>query len=57
MADHDIYKLHIEDIQEIRFALPDFDLLYKGLEEYFDGDSRILSNDAAEVAQHELSNV
>lgn len=55
MVNEDKYELHVENVEEVRFALPNLDLLHKGLQEDLDGNGLIFVDDVCKVPQHKLS--
>lgn len=52
-----IDKLHVKNIQKVRLAFPDLDLLHKWLKKDLNGNGGIFVDDICEVSKHELSNV
>ena len=57
MAHHDVDEVHVEDVEDVGLALPDFDLLHEGLQKDVYGDVLELVDDVGEVVQHELPHV
>lgn len=55
MPDRNIDELHIENIDQVRLALADFDLLDEGFQENLHGNRLILLEYYLQVPKHELA--
>ena len=50
-------ELKIKDIQEVRFAFSDLNLLHEGLKKNLYGNALIFPEYISEITQHKFSNV